>query len=70
MCQRSGRYAGAKIIMLMNMWLIQVPLAYLLPKYTSLDVWGVRWAMEPERATAAIIYIIYFRIGAWKRKKI
>ena len=58
------------VIMLLNMWLVQVPLAYFLPRVTSLGVFGVRWAMVIGMATAAVVYIIYFRLGRWKRKKV
>lgn len=55
---------------LTTMWLIQIPLAYFLPKWTDLGVFGVRWAMVAALAGRAITYIIYFRAGRWKRKKI
>ena len=57
-------------IMLLNMWLIQVPLAYLLPHYTNMGVYGVRWAIVAGAVTATIIYVIYFVSGRWKHKKI
>jgi Na+-driven multidrug efflux pump len=55
---------------LVSMWLIQLPLAYFLPKWTGLGVFGVRWAMVAALAARAIAYVIYFRAGRWKRKKI
>ena len=55
---------------LATMWLLQVPLAYFLPKWTDLGVYGVRWAMVISLAGRAFTYIIYFRAGRWKRKKI
>jgi len=57
-------------IMLLNMWLVQVPLAFLLPRFTGLGVYGVRWAIVAGTFTAAIIYTIYFASGRWKNKKI
>jgi putative MATE family efflux protein len=45
-------------IMLLNMWLIQVPLAYFLPHFTGLGVFGVRWAIVAGAVTATVIYII------------
>jgi putative MATE family efflux protein len=56
------------VIMLLNMWAVQVPLAYFLPKVTELGVFGVRWAIVAGTATAAIIYAVYFRLGRWKNK--
>jgi putative MATE family efflux protein len=55
---------------LVSMWLMQIPLAYILPKWTGLGVFGVRWAMVVALAARAITYVIYFRAGRWKRKKI
>ncbi|MEK7353449.1 MAG: MATE family efflux transporter, partial [Chloroflexota bacterium] len=57
-------------ITLLNMWLVQIPLAYFLPKMTNLGVYGVRWAMVAGMLTAAIAYTIYFRFGRWKRIKV
>lgn len=56
------------IIMLVNMWLMQIPLAYFLPKITGLGVYGVRWGIVAGTVAAAIIYTIYFRVGRWKHK--
>ncbi len=58
------------VIMLLNMWLVQVPLAYFLPRVTNMGVYGVRWAIVAGTATAAIIYATYFGLGRWKSKKV
>jgi putative MATE family efflux protein len=55
---------------LVTMWLIQIPLAYFLPRWTEIGVYGVRWAMVAALAGRAFTYIIYFRAGKWKSKKI
>lgn len=57
-------------IMLLNMWVIQVPLAYFLPKVTNLGVFGVRWAIVAGSVSAATIYTTYFRLGRWKYKRV
>ena len=58
------------VVMLVNMWLMQIPLAYFLPKITGLGVYGVRWGIVAGTVAAAIIYTVYFRMGRWKRKKV
>jgi len=58
------------IASLITMWAVQVPLAYFLPKYHDLGVFGIRWAMAAALAMRAITYVIYFRAGRWKRLKI
>jgi len=58
------------ITTLATMWLVQVPLAYFLPKHTSLGVYGVRWGIVSAIAMRAVIYATYFKSGRWKRKKV
>ena len=53
-----------------TIWLMQMPLAYLLPKAGSLGVYGVRLAVVLSDFTRAGIYAIYFRTGRWQRKRI
>ena len=55
---------------LITMWGAQVPIAYFLPKYTNMGVYGVRWAMVVALAMRAITYIIYFKLDRWKRKQV
>lgn len=58
------------LITLLNFWLVQISLAYFLPRYTDLDVYGVRWAMVAGTIVGAIAYTVYFKLGRWKRKKV
>ena len=53
-----------------TMWVFQLPLAYYLPKVGNIGVYGIRWAMAIALALRAITYIIYYRTGRWKRKRI
>lgn len=57
-------------IMLINMWLVQIPLAYFLPQVAGLGVYGVRWAIVAGGVTTMVVYTIYFISGRWKNKKI
>ena len=58
------------LITLLNFWMLQIPLAYLLPKYTNLGVLGVRWAIAIGVIVASVAYAVYFKIGRWKLKKV
>ncbi|MFC2015127.1 MATE family efflux transporter [Chloroflexota bacterium] len=58
------------LVTLLNFWLVQVPLAFLLPRYTNLGVYGVRWAIVAGWIVGAVAFAIYFRVGRWKRKKV
>jgi len=49
---------------------IQLSLAYILPHYTDLGVYGVRWAIVAGQLTRAVIYPTYFKLGRWKRKRV
>ena len=60
----------AFIIDLVTMWGIRVPLAVLLPHVANLGVYGVRWALVADTVSSAIVFIIYFKSGRWKKKRI
>jgi putative MATE family efflux protein len=51
-------------------WVVQIPLTYLLANHTSLGVNGIRWAMGISVLAGAMAYYLYFRSGRWKRKKV
>ncbi len=58
------------IFTLLITWLVQLPLAFLLPRVTDLGVYGVRWAMVIGIGVGAVAFITYFRMGRWKRKTV
>ena len=51
-------------------WLVQLPLAFYLPRITDLGVYGLRWALVVSTVIGAAAYTAYFRLGRWKRKKV
>ncbi|OGO19357.1 MAG: hypothetical protein A2Z15_04605 [Chloroflexi bacterium RBG_16_50_11] len=51
-------------------WIVQIPLTYILSHYTGLGFYGIRWAMVISAFAAAIAYFAYFRSGRWKHKKV
>ncbi len=51
-------------------WVVQLPLALILPRINDLGILGIRWAMAASTAAGTIIYISYFRLGRWKLKKV
>jgi putative MATE family efflux protein len=58
------------VISVITGWLVQLPLAYFLPKVGDLGVYGIRWAMVIPSVLGAIAYVVYFRMGRWKLKKV
>jgi putative MATE family efflux protein len=55
---------------LTTLWLVQIPLAWILPKITTLGVYGVRWGIVTAIVMRAIIYTVYFQNGNWKNKEV
>ncbi len=58
------------VVSIVTMWLIQIPLAYFLPKVGDLGVYGIRWAIVASSVVSAIAYTVYFRMGRWKTKEV
>jgi putative MATE family efflux protein len=58
------------IISIVVMWLAQIPVAFMLSRYTALGVYGIRWAMVVSMLIGTIVYFIYFRTGRWKLKNV
>ena len=58
------------IFAIIVIWLVQIPLAFLLSRVTDLGVYGVRWAIVAGMLVGAVAYPMYFRLGRWKRKMV
>jgi len=58
------------LVAILSMWLVQIPLAYFLPKVGGLDVLGVRWAIAIGAIVQVIAYMTYFKLGRWKLKTV
>ncbi|MBI4188517.1 MAG: MATE family efflux transporter [Chloroflexi bacterium] len=66
----SGDTFPPMLISLLMIWLVQVPMAFLLPRFTGLGANGIRWGIVAGNLAGAIIYITYFRLGRLQRKKV
>ena len=51
-------------------WLVYVPLALILSRFTNLGVFGIRWGMVINSAVHAIALMAYFSMGRWKQKRV
>jgi Na+-driven multidrug efflux pump len=58
------------LITLLITWLVQVPMAFFLPSFTGLGAYSVRWGIVTGWVVAAVAYVLYFRLGRWKRKRV
>jgi putative MATE family efflux protein len=58
------------IINLICFWLLQIPLAYTLASWTSLEAKGVFIAITIAESILAVVAMVLFRQGKWKERKV
>jgi putative MATE family efflux protein len=58
------------LVVLVSIFVVQIPLAFFLTRYTGLGVYGARWAMVAGTLVTASSYFAYFKLGRWKRRKL
>jgi putative MATE family efflux protein len=68
--QGTGDTIPTMIISIITTWLITLPFAYFLPKWTNWGVIGIRWAMTASTLVGGIANVIYFRTGKWKTRMV
>jgi Na+-driven multidrug efflux pump len=68
--QSAGDTLPTMFISIITTWVITIPLAYFLPRYTGWGVIGIRWAMTTSAIVGALANLIYFRTGRWKTRKV
>ena len=66
----SGSTLTSMILTMTSQWLVQLPLAFILSKYTNLNTLGIWFAFPITNSLMSIIYIFVFKQGKWKHKKI
>jgi putative MATE family efflux protein len=66
----AGDTVPPMIISIVSIWAIQIPLAFVLSQWDTLGFYGIRWAMVAGSVFGAIAYLIYFRKGLWKTKRV
>jgi len=66
----AGDTIPTMVISIVAIWAVQLPLAFLLPRVTDLGVYGLRWAIVAATVAAAIAYVVYFKLGRWKYKRV
>jgi putative MATE family efflux protein len=58
------------LITLATLWVVRLPLAYFMSRFTGMDVYGVRWSIVIGYVVGGIAYMLYFWRGRWKHKKV
>jgi len=68
--QASGNTLTAMTMTLSSQWLLQIPLAFVLSRYTGLGLNGIWYSLPITNLVFSGIYIIVFKSGKWKKKKV
>lgn len=63
----SGDTFGPMLVTLGSGWGVDIPLAFILAKATSLDEYGVAWALVIGMTIRLLVFIWYYRRGRWLR---
>ena len=66
----TGEMIPAMVISLVSQWVLQIPLAFALSKYTALGIDGVWWSTPIANVATAIIAGIWFARGKWKTRRL
>ncbi|MFH1284516.1 MAG: MATE family efflux transporter, partial [Candidatus Peregrinibacteria bacterium] len=68
--QGSGNTTISMILSVISLFIIQFPLAFILSNYTDLGANGLYWAFPITNVITAIITIIWYATGSWKKKQL
>jgi putative MATE family efflux protein len=66
----AGEMIPAMLTSLVSQWVLQLPLAYILAKHTSLGADGLWWSMPSANVATSIIAGALFLRGTWKTKRL
>ena len=66
----SGNTMMSMILSIVSLWVLRFPLAYILSKHTGLEEVGIWLAFPLANIMAAVIALLWFFQGSWKKKKI
>ena len=58
------------IITLLSLWVIRVPVAYLLSRDPSIGLYGVFWSIPIGWLAGVVLAYIYYLYGGWKKKAV
>jgi putative MATE family efflux protein len=66
----AGNTMAAMVLTIVSAWIIQFPLAYVLSRHTSLGIDGIWWSHSITMIISAIVSLLWFAGGDWKRTKL
>lgn len=68
--QAAGSTTKAMTLTLVSQWIVQIPLIYLLSRFSSLGIDGLWLAFPLTNVIMAAVYLIVFKRSAWEKKKL
>ncbi len=66
----AGNTMPAMAINLLSLWVLEVPLAYVLSQWTPLGLSGIFWGRAIANVANGLIFALWFRRGRWKARKV
>ncbi|HEY4115713.1 MAG TPA: MATE family efflux transporter [Rhizomicrobium sp.] len=66
----AGEMIPAMMTSLVSQWVLQLPLAYILARHTSLGANGLWWSMPSANVATSVIAGALFLRGSWKTKRL
>ncbi len=66
----AGDTTAPLVITFITLWIIQIPLAFILARFTSLGLTGIWVAILTAYLSQAVMTITWFQVGRWKQKRI
>ncbi|MCX6276807.1 MAG: MATE family efflux transporter [Bacteroidetes bacterium] len=57
-------------ISLFSLWIIRIPVAYLLSRNPAIGVLGIWWSIPIGWFSGLVLYYVYYRMGYWKKKSV
>ncbi|MCJ7622211.1 MAG: MATE family efflux transporter, partial [Anaerolineaceae bacterium] len=66
----SGDTVPPMTVNFFTLWGMELPFAYGLSKWLGLGIIGIWWGRAIANAANGILFIIWFRLGNWKRRKV
>jgi Na+-driven multidrug efflux pump len=66
----SGDTKTPTVLNIIGFWVLQIPIAYILAVKLDWKQTGVFWAVVISESILAILAMLYFRTGRWKKNTI
>jgi len=65
--QGAGKTVPAMVFSVLSLWVLQIPLAILLPRYPGLGVAGIWWAITVSNVLTAFVAFVWLQRNRWQK---